>query len=931
MAEPAKPMPEAEPQLALDSQIRLTKLKNGLTVYVMPHQKPEQRAALWLAVNAGSVQEDDDQRGLAHFVEHMAFNGTKHFAKSAIVDYIEKIGMRFGPDVNAYTSFDQTVYMLTVPTDDAKTMATGLDILRDWAGDVSFDPGEVEKERGVVTEEWRLGRGPFARINDKQFPVLYQGSKYGVRLPIGLPEILKSAPRDTLVRFYKDWYRPENMAVIAVGDFDAEAMEKEIASRFGSLPGDPKRRVREPIAVPHDHPTAVTIDTDPEMPFSQVEIVNKMDHRQEGTKTDYRRFIVEGLYHAMVNARFAQLALDPASPFTYAGSGTGGNTRVVDEFNRYANAKTGRAAEALTALVREMSRVEQHGFTQAELDRAIAEQLADSETSAAEWAKTQSGSLAGEMTRHFFEGEPMPGRPFELALNKEFLPTVTLAELNKLAANWGGEKGRVISLSGPASAKLPSEAEVRKLYTEASTAKLEPWKDEATRPLMTAMPTAGKVVETTRDASADATVWKLSNGIRVIVKPTTFQNDRIEINGWKAGGSSRVDDVVHARFATDVVETGGVGDLDPTALRKALQGKVANVNLWMSELSDTVRGSTRPADLETELQLLHLRLTAPRVDQRAFDAWKQDQLEWARNRRLLPEVSFFEDMTMVSTKNHPRSQPTTPEMLAKVDLAKSHKIFKERFADLGGMTFVIVGNVDPATLQPLVEKYIASLPSKSKGKAKDSWKDVKMTYTTGKVSKEILQGSEPKSYVSMAFAAPDKWTRESTADARILSMVLQIRLREVLREDMGGVYGVRSWVGLSRQPTVRRNATISFGCDPNNVEKLQKAAMDVIHSIQKDGIGKEYLDKVTEQLRRGRETDAKENWWWVNQLREAYWYGEDFAESTDLSKVMARVSSDNVKASAKRFFDEKHQVFGVLRPKTVAAPTGATPAPAAAP
>ncbi len=920
VAEPGTPAAPSEPLLPLDPKIRVTTLKNGLTVYVMPHRKPEQRAALWLAVNAGSVQEDDDQRGLAHFVEHMAFNGTKRFAKSAIVDYIEKIGMRFGPDVNAYTSFDQTVYMLTVPTDNAEQMATGLDILRDWAGDISFDAGEVEKERGVVTEEWRLGRGPFARINDKQFPVLYQGSKYGVRLPIGLPEILKNAPRDALVRYYKDWYRPENMAVIAVGDFDAEAIEKEIASRFGSLVGDPKRRVRQVAPVPHDHPTLVSIATDPEMPFSQVEIVSKMDHRQEGTKSDYRRFIVEGLYHAMLNARFAQLALDPESPFTNAGSSTGGYTRVVDELDRYANAKQGRTAEALTALVRELARVEQHGFTQAELDRAIATQLAQSESSAAEWEKTQSGALADEMTRHFFEGEPMPGRPFELALNQELLPTVTLAELNKLAASWGSEKGRVIQISGPASAKLPTEAEVRALYTDASNAKVEPWKDEPARPLMTSVPAPGKVVETSRDEAADATVWKLSNGIKVIVKPTTFQNDRIEINGWKPGGTSRVDDVVHARFATNVVETGGVGDLDATALRKALQGKVARVNLWMGELSDTVRGSTRPADLETELQLLHLRLTAPRVDKSAFEAWKQDQLEWARNRRMLPEVSFFEDMTMVSTKNHPRSQPTTPELLANVNLEKAHAIFAQRFADLGAMTFVIVGNVDPQTLQPLVEKYLASLPSKTKGKARDSWKDIKMTYATGKVTKEIIQGSEPKSYVSMSFSAPDKWTRESSADARVLSMVLQIRLREVLREDMGGVYGVRSWVGISRQPTVRRTASISFGCDPDNVEKLQKGAIDVIHAIQKDGIGAEYLAKVKEQLRRGRETDAKENWWWVSQLRDAYWFGESFADTTDLSTVMARVTSDRVKASAKRFFDEKHTVFGVLRPKTTTPP-----------
>jgi len=911
-----------EPETPLDPAIRTGKLKNGMTFYVMGHQKPQQRAALWLAVNAGSVQEDDDQRGLAHFVEHMAFNGTRRYAKQAIVDYIEKIGMRFGPDVNAYTSFDQTVYMLTVPTDDKVMMGQGLDILRDWAGDISFDAGEVEKERGVVLEEWRLGRGPFARINDKQWPVMFQGSKYANRLPIGLPEILKKAPKDALVRYYKDWYRPENMAVIAVGDFDPEAMEKEIASKFGTMVPDGKRRPREPVPVPRDHPTAVTIATDPEMPFAQVQVIDKMDHRPESTKTDYRNGLVESLYHSMMRARFSQIALDPAAPFMSAGSWTSDLTRTSDGFTRSANAKEGRTAEALTVLVREIERVEQHGFTQGELDRARNDVLADAESSAAEWEKTPSDAIADEMTRNFFEREQMPGRPYELALKKEMLPTVTLVELNHLAATWGSEKGRVIRISGQASAKLPTEAEARQLFAAASTEKVEPWKDVAARPLLSKLPTPGTIVKTVKDAGADATVWTLSNGVRVIVKPTTFQNDSIEVQGWKMGGSSLVRDVVHARFASQVVASGGAGDLDPAELRKALMGKVASINVSLGELSESIYGSTRPADLETAMQLLHLKLTAPRRDERAFRVWREDQIEWARNRRKLVEISFREDMEAVRSKNHPRRQPATAEMLNKVDLDKAHAVWRSRFADFTGATFVFVGNVDLVKLQPLVEQYLASLPAKGK---KDTWKNVGISYATGVVTKEIVQGSEPKSYVSMTFGGPDKWTRDAARDARVLGMVLQIRLREVLREDMGGVYGVRSWISLWREPIMRREATISFGCDPANVEKLHDAALGVLRTIQKEGIGPTYLAKVTEQLKRARETDAKENWWWGSQIREAYWFGEDITAVTDLEGVLARVTSDNVKASAKRFFNEKHLVYGVLRPATAAAT--ATPAP----
>ena len=916
VSKPADPMEQVTP---LDPEIQKGKLGNGLTYYVMKHKKPETRASLWLAVNAGSVLEDEDQRGLAHFCEHMAFNGTKRFPKMDIVNYIEKVGMQFGADVNAYTSFDETVYMLTVPTDDKAVMFKGLDILRDWAGDISFDPVEVDKERGVVLEEWRLGRGAFARIQDKQFPIIFQGSKYGKRLPIGEPEILKTAKRDTLYRFYKDWYRPDNMAVIAVGDFDPKEIEKEITARFGDLKNPAKERQREAVPVPHDHDTLVTINTDPEMPFSQVSVYDKMDHRSEATKGDYRRFLVENIYHSMLRARFHELRLDPAAPFTSANSFTTSFVRTSDMFGRSASFKEGHAAETLGILFREIARVEKFGFLQSELDRARKEVLANAENEEKEWEKTRDPAIASEITRNFLEQEQMGGRTLELEYTKAMLPTITLDELNHLAKTWGGEHGRVIAFEGPASAKMPSEAEVRNIAKEAATQTVEAWKDAGDRPLMATKPTPGKVTATTHDAATDATVWTLANGIRVVVKPTTFQNDEVRFTGWQSGGSSLLTDAEfdQARFG-GLITSMGAGDLDPVTLEKALAGKVASVQVGYGELSETASGSARPADLETMFQLLYLRMTAPRKDERAFAAWKQSQQEWIKHKDLLPEMQFWEKMGAVQSGNHHRRMPDTPEMLDKVDLDKALAIYKKRFADLGHFTFVFVGNVDPATLQPLVETYLGSLPSKGR---KEHWKDIGIKYPTKKIEEVIYAGTEPKSQVQISMSAPDKWGLEQSRDAKILSMVLRIRLREVLREDMGGVYGVGVSANISREPTQRRSLWISFGCAPENVDKLKAAAFGEIEKLAKTGTFSddkkldEYLDKVKEQLRRSHETDLKENRWWLDELRTAYYYGEDFGKNTDLDAIEKRVTADNVKATAKKFFTPNNYVLGVMKPK----------------
>jgi zinc protease len=920
-APPAAPpvvAPATDPLTPLDPSIKIGHLANGLTYYVMKHGKPETRASLWLAVNAGSVLEDDDQRGLAHFTEHMAFNGTKRFPKQDIVNYIEKVGMDFGADVNAATSFDDTTYQLTVPTDQHDVLMKGLDILRDWAGDISFDPVEIDKERGVVLEEWRLGRGASARLQDKEFPVLFAGSKYADRIPIGLPETLKTAKRDQLYRFYKDWYRPDNMAVIAVGDFDPAEIEQEIKKKFGDLANPVKERARVSVPVPRDKPTAATVATDAEMPITTVTISDKLAHRRETTRSDFRRLIVETVYHSMLNARFAELALEPDAAFTVAGSATGSMVRSTDMFQRQAQAKEGHVKQALAALVTEVARVEKYGFVKTELERAQRSVIADYEKEANEWDKVPDSDLCDEITRNFYEAEQMGGRVAELQMVREMVPTFTLEELNGLAKQWGGEQGRVIAMAGPTSTTLPSEAEVVQIYATASKAAVEPWKDDgADKPLIATKPTPGTITAETHDAVLDATVWTLSNGARVVVKPTTFQNDEIMFDGWQKGGTSILSDADYAQVRWQGLISGmGVGEFSQTQLEKVLSGHVVEVGTGYTELATSVSGSTRPADLETMLQLAYLRMTAPRNDPREFQTWKADQLEWVRHRAVMPEQQFWEQLATLQTGNHPRYRPLTVEMLNAVDPTKALKIFGREFANFSGFTFSFVGNIDPKVLKPLVETYLAGLPGANQ---KPMWKDIGVNWAKGPITKLVVAGTEPKSNVAITETAPDKWSLELERDAVILSKILEIRLREVMREDMGGVYGVSVAAAIVREPKQRREFEISFTCDPDNVDKLEAAALDEIAKISKDGIGDEYLAKVKEQLRREHEVNLKENQWWVGEIHNAYWYGDDFNAASDVNAMLARATSDNVKASAKRFFDPKHLVIGVMKPKSAPA------------
>jgi zinc protease len=921
-----KPLDENDKPLPLDKRITMGKLENGLTYYVYPHKKPENRASIWLAVNAGAVLEDDDQRGLAHFVEHMAFNGTKRFPKASLVDFIEKIGIRFGADLNAYTSFDETVYQLQVPTDKPELLDKGFTVLRDWAGDVTFDPAEVDKERGVVLEEWRLGRGASMRLFDKTAPVVFAGSKYPERLPIGKPEIIKGASRDTLVRFYKDWYRPDLMAVIAVGDFKSAAeVEQKIKAEFSSLQNPKNERARTMQKMSMHEKTLVAIETDPELPTTSVTLMSKMPHRPDKSANDYRRGLAERLFNQMLNGRLDEIRRQPNAPFLLASSSSSSLLRPTDVFRQYANVKEDSVQQGFSALLEEVLRVERHGFTQAELDRAKTGMLRNFQQTVKEHDKQDARGLVQEIVRNFLQEEAMAGPEAELVLVEKFLPTYTLDEINKLGKTLAAGS-KVITVTGPASMTKPTTEQMLAINKTVESKDIKAYDDgDSSAPLMATKPTPVPIAKSKEITEIGVTELTLKNGARVILKPTTFKNDEVRMTAFSPGGTSLAKDADFdsARFAAAIVNQGGVGPFDAVKLRKAMSGKIVNVNANISELDENVSGSASPADLETLFQLVHLGFTAPRKDEGAFASWKAREIEGVKNRRLSPELTFFEEMNKFTTQNNPRYVMPTPEIYQKVDLEKAFAFYKDRFAEAGDFTFIFVGNLDVEKIKPLIETYLGSLPSKGR---KENWKDNKLVYPDGVAAKTVSKGTEPKSSVQITFHGPEKWSRDTENDMRMLGEALTIRFREVLREDMGGVYGVRVGGSIRRRPKQEYTFNVGFGCAPENVDKLKDAVFAEAKAIQEKGLADDYIAKIKETRKRSHETNLKENTWWISQLERAYTYGDDPKLIPDIAPMTEKVSSDHIKAAAKKYINPKVYIFGVLKPETAA-----SAAPAAKP
>ncbi|MEO7457047.1 MAG: insulinase family protein [Gemmatimonadaceae bacterium] len=908
--------PSLSAKLPSDTSVIRGQLPNGVHYIIKRNMQPLKRAELRLVVNAGSILEDDPQRGIAHFVEHMAFNGTRRFPKADIVNFLERSGGRFGADLNAYTSFDETVYQLQIPTDTARLVNTALDILEDWAHDISFDSTELKKERGVVIEEWRTGLSAETRVQNKQFPVMLHGSRYATRIPIGTKENLERFPARLAQQFYKDWYRPELMTVVAVGDFDVKQMEADIRERFARVPVATAPRPRTFAVVP-DHPeTLVSIETDKEYPSSSVALLWLKDRDSTRTVGDLRRSFIASLYDGMVNARFNELSQKPDAPFAFAGSGRGSFVRTKDMYQLYAAVKESGFESAAEALLAEAERISRFGFTQTELDRLRINYLRSLEQSYAERAKTNSAVFANSYANAALTGAPIVGIENQQALAKVLLPSITLAEVNALAKTSFTDRNRVVLVAAPAKAdvKLPTPRQMLAVFGKAKGSKLVAFVDSTSdSPLVPAPPRAGSVVSQRVLEGTDIIEWKLSNGARVLLKPTNFKEDEVLFGAQSAGGESLVadKDVLDADLSSVVLSLSGAGDFNQITLGKKLTGKRIGVRLSLDETSESIRGTASSKDLESLFQLAWLRITQPRIDSSAFLAFKNQMRSMLANQRNTPEAVFADTVTVTMAQHHPRVKLMSPELLDSVNIRRALEIHRERFADASGFTFFLVGAFKPDSVKPLVETWIASLPSMNRN---EKARDVGIRPPAGVVERTVRMGQEAKAQTELTFTGSCSYSYENRVVIGALRDLLDIRLREALREDKGGTYGVNVGGNCSNQPYEHFEMNVGFGSAPDRVDELVREVFAVIDSVKAGVISDSNLVKVKEIPLRTHETSLQQNNSWLSAMMDADEDGRDQRDYMRLPEFLNAITKEKIRDAARLYLRKDQYARFTLLP-----------------
>jgi zinc protease len=907
--------------LPFDPSVRMGKLDNGLTYYIRQNAEPEERAELWLAVNAGSVMEDDDQKGLAHFVEHMLFNGTRNFEGRALVDYFERIGMEFGPDVNAYTSWDETVYTLQVPTDDPEILATGLQILEEWAAHATISPEEVDAERGVIVEEWRLrDLNAQGRTSDELVKTLLANSRYAKRLPIGDMEIVQNAPAETLKRFYSNWYRPENQAVIAVGDFDdLDAVEAMIIERFSTLPQAETPLERPAFPVEDYGATNYRVVVDPEFPSTVIYVVYKQDVERPTTVSDFRKGLVGALTSEMLNLRLDDLTRQADAPFLFAVTGDTNLVRPTDVSFAIAQAEEGGAAAALEAVMTEIERVRQHGFAPVELEQAAADMLRNFKSAYDERNNIENAAHADAYLSHFLQGITPLSEEDNYTLAQELLSGITLDEVNRQALKMFPQGNRAVIVIAPKKEGVapPNEDQLAEVMARAESAKIEPYAAvEVADALMQSIPEpAGSSAETTFP-ELGLTVITLTNGVRVYMKPTDFKDDEVLLTLHSPGGSSLVEDgdFLEADLATNLVTQSGVGDFSQTELQRALAGKSVSVNPFIDDVSEGVSASGSPQDLETLLQLLHLYLTDPASDPDAFVALRRQISDFLKNRSLTPESALEDAYLAIFCGDNIRcNYVENLQDIDEFDLERAIELYRDRFADLSDATVLIVGSFDPAQATTLAQSYIGSLPG---GSRQETWIDRSPELPQGVISETVNRGKEARSVVQIVFSGPFTPTVENRVAARLVESVLDIQVREDLREARGGIYGAGVSVSIDNLPRPTYSFEIQFTAEPTRVAELVEAVYMQIADLRTNGPSADNFAKAHEQARRNHEENLKDNGAWMSWLGRYLLDQEDEVSAVlRIDDAIASATPAEVQAMAQQLFPTDRHVTLILHPE----------------
>lgn len=911
---------KTEGPIPFDSSVKTGKLKNGLTYYIKKNAKPENKVDLRLVINAGSILETDEQQGLAHFMEHMCFNGTKRFPKNKLVDYLQSIGVKFGQHLNAYTSFDETVYFLPIPSDDPAKLENGFNIIEDWAFNAVLTPEEVDKERGVVLEEYRLGLGASKRMMGRYMPKMMYKSHYADRLPIGKKEILENFKYDKLTSFYKDWYRPNLMSVIVVGDIDIAEMEKKINDHFGKYQNPKNEKPRKVYDVPNHKETFVAVESDKEASGTQVQLIYK-DHdapKKTVTVADYRADLVENIFTTMLNNRLDELTNSPTPPFTFGYSYHGGTwARTKEAYQSFAMTQEDKQLDALKVLVTENERAKKYGFTQSELDRAKSDYLARYEKAYNDRDKSNSEMFVGEYQSHFLEGTPAPGIAWEFEAVKQMLPKVELKDVAGFVKEYVKDDNRVVIITGPEKEGLKKVTEQEVLNTlKVNSDEVKPYEETAlASSLLRKEVKPGKITKKEFNANIGATTLTLSNGVKVTYKKTDFKNDEILMEGISFGGTSLYtnDELKKTQFANGALTEAGFSGLKLNDINKFMAGKIANVNPYIGNTSEGFRGSTTPKDLEYLFQTVHAYFTDLNLDKEAFEGYKQKQSAFFKNLSSQPNVYFQQEFYGYLMKENPRYFGMFPDDKAweTTDYELAYKKYKERFANAGDFEFFFVGNVDDKAIEEFSAKYLASLPSNDK---KEKAVDLGYRMLKGEHKKIVNKGTDPKSSVTIMFYGDAEYSPKEALAIQALGEVLTIKLIEELRENESGVYGVSARGSMSKVPNGAYSFNIGFPCGPENAEKLTASALRELQKIVDNGPVEADVVKFKEAELLDFKKDIKENRYWLGNFSRSYTNGTNAEDILKFEEKVNAITAKDIQAVAKKYLT-KDKVVGILMPE----------------
>ncbi|MCV6629314.1 MAG: insulinase family protein [Flavobacteriaceae bacterium] len=903
-----------------DPNTKIGKLENGLTYYVRNNGKPEDKLELRLVINVGSILEDEDQKGLAHFMEHMNFNGTKNFKKNDLVDYLQSIGVEFGADLNAYTGFDQTVYILPIPSDDPEKLEKGFLILQDWAHGALLTAKDIDEERGVVLEEYRTRLGADTRMLSKYLPIVANNSKYASRLPIGTKESIENFSYQSLRRFFKDWYRPDLMAVVAVGDLDAKQIEEKIKKHFGNIPKAKNPRKREVFTIPNHQETYVAIETDKEAAFTQVQIAYKDrgERKVMETQNDYRNSLIKSLFTQMINNRLNELRNSPNPPFVF-GYSYHGTTLSKEKmaYQSFANTSESGQLKALEAFLTENERVKRYGFQKSEMERAKKSLIANVEKAYKDRDKMESSRLVQRYINHYLNKTPIPGESWRYKHMQQILPGIDLQEVNALIQKFLHDDNRTIVLTGPEkeSVKKVNKQEVLDLLQKVKKAKIDPYDDGSTRSsLMPTLPKKGTITKREHNKELDFFRLTLSNGAQVVYKKTDFKNDEILLEAYSYGGRSlySTSEIKKIGSANGALFEAGVDGMNKTELQKVLSGKIVNLSPFIGNLSEGFRGSTTPKDLESTMQLMYLYFSKLNKDDKAFTSFIAKQKAFLANIKSNPSFFFSIEFGNYRNEGNPRYMPfPTAESLDASDYDLAYKKAKERFANAGDFNFYFVGNIETSSFENLVETYIASLEGTPN---REQFKDHGFRPKTGPDSFMVKKGTEPKSRVQLLYSGLTAYSAKENLHLNLLADILSIKLIEQLREKEGGVYGAGARGSISQYPTGQFSFSIGFPCGPDNVDKLIEASLAEVDKLIQEGPTQKDLDKVKESKLLKHKEALKKNTFWNQSLKNLDYFQRDIGNITSYEDQIQNITASDIHKTAKEFLSKPY-IKAILMPE----------------